>query len=500
MRSMLPRMSEPPAPPDSSEASGAYGQAEPPDAPEAAAEAASGEAPAAPSEVASAAASEATSEAMPEATSEATSGAVEEPGLKAVPADREPGRPPIGLIVGIAAAAVCAFVAVGIDAVQSFAAGHGPAPFAIALPLALLPVPLLILVVLWVDRLEPEPRQNLAFAFAWGAGIAALFALIINTADLDYVTMPALGATTGQYVAATFGAPVVEETMKGLVLFGLLWWRRADLDGPTDGVIYAAMVGLGFAMVENVGYYINAIDTPERGGMALLGYTFVLRGVLSPLLHPIFTSMTGLGVAYAASRPRGSRGARWAVFLGWLGAVVLHSTWNGLSLLGAAGLVGGYLIMSCVFGGLILVLVWDRRRMVGLILRYLPEYAYTGLATPDDVGMLASLPARATARSWARTTGGPAAVAAMSEYQVAATELALARAKSARGVLSAAAFADRERNLLALMRFARLWFARRVPSGPDAAAPWATVGSALTADSDAPAAPARPSAAPYTAG
>ena len=94
--------------------------------------------------------------------------------------------------------------------------------------------------------------------------------------------------------------------MKGLVLFGLLWRRRDEIDGPTDGVIYAAMVGLGFAMVENVGYYINAIVTPERGGIALLGYTFVLRGVLSPLLHPIFTSMTGLGVAYAASRPRGS--------------------------------------------------------------------------------------------------------------------------------------------------------------------------------------------------
>ncbi len=207
----------------------------------------------------------------------------------AVLADRDPGRTPVGFIIGMAIAAVCAFVAVGIDAVQSFAFGDGPAPFAIALPLALLPVPLLIALVLWMDRLEPEPRQNLAFAFVWGAGIAALAALIINTADLEYVTMPALGASTGEYVAATFGAPVVEETMKGLVLFGLLWRRRDEIDGPTDGVIYAAMVGLGFAMVENVGYYINAIVTPERGGIALLGYTFVLRGVAiaaaAPDLH-----------------------------------------------------------------------------------------------------------------------------------------------------------------------------------------------------------------------
>jgi RsiW-degrading membrane proteinase PrsW (M82 family) len=456
MRSMLPPMSEPPASPDSSEASGASELDEAPDA------------------------SEATSEATSAA---AAAQAFEELDPEAVLADADLGPTPVGFIVGIAAAAVCAFVAVGIDAVQSFADGDGPAPVAIALPLALLPVPLLILVVLWADRLEPEPRQNLAFAFAWGAGIAALSALIINSADLEYVTMPALGASTGQYVAVTFGAPVVEETMKGLVLFGLLWRRRSELDGPTDGVIYAAMVGLGFAMVENVGYYISAIDAPERGGIALLGYTFVLRGLLSPLLHPIFTSMTGLGVAYAASRPRGSGSARWAVFLGWLAAVVLHSTWNGLSLLGAAGLVGGYLIMSCVFGGLILVLVWDRRRMVGLILRYLPGYAYTGLLTPDDVGMLASLRARAAARSWARTTGGLPAVAAMGDYQLAATELAFARAKSARGVLSSTAFADRERKLLALMRVARHWFARRVPPDPEAPAPWATAGSALAPDS-----------------
>jgi len=445
-------MSEPPASPDSSDAAGESEPEEPSDA------------------------SEATSETVPETVPEAAL------------ADGELGRAPAGFIIGIAAAAACAFVAVGIDAVQSFAAGHGPAPFAVALPLALLPVPLLILAVLWADRLEPEPRQYLAFAFAWGAGIAALSALLINTADLDYVAMPALGASSGQYAAATFGAPVVEETMKGLVLFGLLWRRRAELDGPTDGVIYAAMVGLGFAMVENVGYYISAIDAPERGGIALLGYTFVLRGLLSPLLHPIFTSMTGLGVAYAASRPRGSGSARRAVLLGWLAAVVLHSTWNGLSQLGAAGLVGGYLIMSCVFGGLILVLAWDRRRIVGLIQRYLPGYAYTGLVTPDDVGMLASPRARVSARSWARAAGGPPAVAAMGDYQVAATELALARAKSACGVLSAAAFADREAKLLALMRAARHWLARCVPPDPDAdapadaPAPWATAGSALAPD------------------
>jgi len=221
---------------------------------------------------------------------------------RAVIEGRAPGRTSVAFIAGIVIAAACGIIALGADAAQSVAAGDGVVPFLVALPLALLPVPLLVALVLFLDRLEPEPRASLVFAFAWGAGIAALLALIINTAGLVYVTQPALGAGTGEYVSATFGAPVVEETLKGLFLVGLLWRRRVEFDGPTDGIIYAALVGLGFAMVENVGYYINALITPHQGGVALLGATFVLRGVLSPLLHPIFTSMTGLGVAYAASR------------------------------------------------------------------------------------------------------------------------------------------------------------------------------------------------------
>jgi protease PrsW len=385
---------------------------------------------------------------------------------------RVPGRTSVGFIVGLAVTAACALVALGIDAAQAFAAGDGAAPFATALPLALVPVPLLVALVLYIDRLEPEPRGNLIFAFAWGAGVAALFALIINTADLEYVTMPALGASTGEYVAATFGAPVIEETLKGLVLVGLLWRRRPEFDGPTDGIIYACMVGLGFAMIENVGYYINALVTPERGGIALLGYTFVLRGVVSPLLHPIFTAMTGLGVAYAAGR---GRGGALAVALGWLGAVVLHGTWNGLSLYGTAGLVAAYLIMSAVLAGLAVILVADRRRLIGLIRRYLPRYQHTGLVTAGDAAMLTSLRARAAARTWARTAGGLPAAAAMADYQLAATELALARAKADRGVLGFEEFAAREHALLCTMAAARHAFARRRAAPYQA--PWSPDGA-----------------------
>jgi RsiW-degrading membrane proteinase PrsW (M82 family) len=380
---------------------------------------------------------------------------------RAVIEGRVPGRTRVGLIVGIVITTACAILALGIDLGQSVASGHGVVPFIIALPLALLPVPLLVAAALFVDRLEPEPRGMLALAFGWGAGVAALFALLINTAGLEYVTQPALGAGTGEYVSATFGAPVVEETLKGLILVGLLWRRKQELDGPTDGIIYAAMVGLGFAMVENVGYYINALVTPIQGGAALLGYTFVLRGVASPLLHPMFTSMTGLGVAYAASRRR----AVWAVGVGWLGAMLLHGIWNGLSVFGVGGLAAAYAIMLCVFAALVAVLVADRHRLVREIRGFLPAYEPTGVVTRDDVPMLASLPARRWARNAARAAGGLPAAMAMGDYQLAATELALLHVKARRGVISPEEFRRRQHDLLGLMYLERKAFLSRAGQG-----------------------------------
>jgi RsiW-degrading membrane proteinase PrsW (M82 family) len=390
---------------------------------------------------------------------------------KAIIEGRAPGRASVGLITGTVIAAVCALIMLLVLAADSELRGHGELPFLIALPVALLPVPLLIALVLLIDRLEPEPRANLIFGFIWGAGVAALVALVINTLGLEFVTMPALGKNAGEYVSATFGAPPVEETLKGLGLILLLRLRRQELDGPTDGIIYAAMIGLGFAMMENVSYYIGALVKPEIGGVKLLGITFVLRGLLSPFAHPIFTSMTGLGVAYAASHRRSG----WAIPMGWFAAMLLHGTWNGLSERGLGGLGAAYLIVACALAGLIIVLVRDRNRIIGLIKRTLPGYVPTGLVTPQDVAMLATLAGRRAARHWARVSGGRSAAAAMTDYQLAATELAMLHQRAERGVIGPQEFETRRQALLSLMHAARMAFLphRPAPLLP----PWAPHGA-----------------------
>jgi protease PrsW len=380
---------------------------------------------------------------------------------RAVLEGRVSGRPPIALITGLTISSTCAL---GVLALDAFFGGVG---FAVAVLLAFLPIPLLVALVLAIDRLEPEPPRDLLFAFMWGAGVAVAVSLVLNTVGLIYVTVPVFGETEGHFVSATLGAPLVEETLKGAVLFGLLWFRRNEIDGFTDGLIYAALVGLGFAMMENITYYMRAY---EEGGAQQLQATFILRGLVAPLSHPLFTAMTGLGVAWAATH---RRGRVIAPIAGLLAAMVLHGLWNGSTTLGLGGLALVYLLDLVLLSVLIVIVLWERWRTVSLIAGYLPMYAQTGLVTPRDIRMLKTMRARRAARRWARDTGGPIAARAMTDYQLAATELALLHKRAERGIADPRWFGERREALLGLMALAREAFLRAPLHPEPAVPPWA---------------------------
>ncbi len=365
---------------------------------------------------------------------------------KAILAGRTPGRPSVGTIVAIAVSSLALLVVLGYLALD------GPS-FAVGLVLAMLPLPLLLAGVLALDRLEPEPPDALLLAFLWGAGISVLLAMLLNTAGLMLVWAPLLGDDQGFFVTATVVAPVVEETLKGLVLLGFLWFRRHELNGPTDGIIYGSMVGLGFATIENISYYMAA------GPEAVAG-TFVLRGVLTPLVHPLCTSLTGVGVATAALREPG-RGRVGPVVAGLLGAMALHAVWNGMTIFGFGGLVIAYGVGFLVLLGLLGVVLADRRRIVALIGRHLPQYAGTGVVTDADLRMLSTLPGRRQARRWAHDNLGRGPERAMRDYQQAATELAMLHRRYERGLVEQTDFERRRQDLLLLMHVARQVFLPR---------------------------------------
>src|SRR3954470_3073560 len=163
-------------------------------------------------------------------------------------------------------------------------ASSAPRVTILAALLAAVPVGPLIACLLWLDRYEPEPRHLLAGGLLWGAFVATAVALLLE----------GVGGFVGglsDKLMLEVGAPVAEEASKGLFLFLLLWWRRWELDGVLDGVVYAGMVGVGFAFTENILYLASAYNGSDDlgpGGVDALTGTFILRCLASPFAHPLF--------------------------------------------------------------------------------------------------------------------------------------------------------------------------------------------------------------------
>jgi len=396
----------------------------------------------------------------------------------AVAGDRRAGHTPVGFIVGVAGCSLFALAALAV------VAASGAVPAGIGLTLALLPIPALLAGVLYLDRLEPEPPGSLVFIFLWGAGSAALIGLIGTLAGHQLLTTPTLraGGFAAASPAAVIGVAVAEETLMGVALVGLLMLRPQEIDGVSDGVVYGSMVGLGFALIENLFYYAEA----THYGFSGVATTFVLRGVVSPVCQALFASLIGAGVAYAATVS--SRRGLWAVGLGWVAAVVLHSLWNAELATAGGGLALTYAVLAFIVILLLVAMVIDRRRMIALIRHYLPEYEQTGIVTRLDTAMLSSMLGRRQARQWARLHGGLGALQDMSEYQLCATELGLLHRRSERGLVDAAAFAQRRDGLVTGMRSATSGFLARFSVAPRP--PWATQGPSCFRPSRTPHAPA----------
>src|SRR3712207_5131439 len=197
---------------------------------------------------------------------------------------------------------------------------------------ALIQAVVFLLLIRFLDLYEREPLSVLALMAAWGATGAVALSLAGNGIVLALLP-PAVRETFGPAVAA----PLVEEAAKGLALvvaFSLSWWaaRRfgfLELEGVTDGIVYAAAVGLGFAFTEDLLYLLNVAD--ERGlGAGLSEYASRVDffGV-GQLGHAVYTAAFGAGLGLATwSRSWGGRLG--FPLLGLAAAMLMHAVHNGL--------------------------------------------------------------------------------------------------------------------------------------------------------------------------
>lgn len=322
---------------------------------------------------------------------------------------------------------VAVLVLVGAAAMAlNFALAGAPGTLALAALLAALPVGPLVGCFMWLDRYEPEPRGLLAAGLLWGAFVATAAALVLQVLGMFG------GASESDSLSVV--APVTEEVTKGAFLVLLLWWRRHELDGVLDGIVYAGMVGIGFAFTENILYLAAAYggtDGLGEGGSVALTVTFIVRCLLSPFAHPLFTVFTGIGVGLAISSSR-PLVRRLAPVVGLALAALLHGLWNYSTVQGTFIVVYATLMLPA-FLGVVAFAVYRRRSERPLLAEALQDAAERGLLPATDIPWLVDLRARRHARRWALHHGGKQAERGMRDYQAAAIELGYLHHRYLRG-------------------------------------------------------------------
>ncbi|AKK28280.1 PrsW family intramembrane metalloprotease [Mycobacterium sp. EPa45] len=308
-----------------------------------------------------------------------------------------------------------------------------PAGTIIGFVLATVATILVVLSYLWLDRWEPEPPRLLVFAFVWGASVAVVVSVGLETVFDAAVSN---GGSESSPFTVAVGAPLIEEAAKGLFLLLMMTGvRRVELNSLTDCLVYAGMTAIGFAWLENIFYIADGTSL----GDSLL--TAGMRLVMGPFAHPLFTTFTAIGVHFALQQ-RNWFAKAGCVVLGYLAAVVMHGLWNGSALAGPGAYFGLYVVwMMPVFALAVTLAVRSRRREQRVVAEKLPGMVAAGLITPAEAGWLGTIRTRKEVVAAATGFGGRPAGRGVKKFAIQVVELAFVRDRIDRGFGDSRVFA-----------------------------------------------------------
>jgi RsiW-degrading membrane proteinase PrsW (M82 family) len=343
----------------------------------------------------------------------------------------QPHQPAFWLLVGL--------MAIGTVRIGSIvAAGFREFPVGAVLAVVLLTlyaIPFLLFVYR-LDLFEREPMTMVGAAFAWGGLVATSLALSGNQALFDLASKLGSPELAGRWGPA-LAAPPVEETLKVLGVVILVLIARDQFDTPLDGMVYGAVVGLGFQVVENFIYCMNAIELAggDREVVPVLGI-FLVRSLVGLWSHATYTAIAGYGVGYFASRRDRSLAARTGVAaLAFAVAFVAHFVWNSPLLTEAFGEGLGILVGLVLKGIPVLVLLivmyrlardqeatWFRAATTGEV--------GTDVLLEDELDELMTLSRRRDVRRMVRRIRGRSAARLVDRLQHAQLDLGLACSRS----------------------------------------------------------------------
>jgi len=313
-----------------------------------------------------------------------------------------------------------------------------------------------LLVVRGLDFMEREPPLLMATALAWGGIVATATAALAGRAGHDLLAKQVSPGFAADWGAALV-APAVEEPLKllGVIVIGLI--ARHHVNSVMDGIVYGALVGLGFQVVEDIAFALGQVDNSGLGDQVQpVIAVFLLRGFLGGLWsHTVFSAIAGGGVGYALIRRERETPHRYAVLvLAGLGAAGLHFLWNTPVFADGFGAgVAGVLAVLVLKGvpALLLVLALVRaagHREADYYVRELAAYGDPELATEAELAALRSMWRRSAARRLAADRRGGAAGRAVGRLQRAQAQVAVELSRGGDQVDGYRARAHAERQVL----------------------------------------------------
>jgi protease PrsW len=176
-------------------------------------------------------------------------------------------------------------------------------------------VPVTFVVWAFGRRHSGEVTAELLFStFVSGGVLGVLAASLLES----YLLHPSLGLF--------LGVGLIEEAVKLLALAFLT--RHLTHKYARDGLILGAAVGFGFAAFESAGYAFTALFTEQGLSLMQLVQTELLRGLLAPVGHGLWTAILG-GVLFSASG-REHFALTGRLLLSYLGVSVLHALWDSM--------------------------------------------------------------------------------------------------------------------------------------------------------------------------
>jgi RsiW-degrading membrane proteinase PrsW (M82 family) len=190
------------------------------------------------------------------------------------------------------------------------------------LALAVAPGIAICLYIYLKDRYNKEPRKLLIFCFLLGM-LSIIPAIIIEVPLMKFVE-PLMKNSALYTALATYGIVAVsEEGSKFLVLRFYAYPKKA-FDDPFDGIVYAVIIGMGFATLENIGYVLSQ------------GWVVgVFRLFLSVPGHATFAVLMGYNVGFAKFNPEKKN---WYFFLALFWSIAFHGTFDFFLMAGKTGL------------------------------------------------------------------------------------------------------------------------------------------------------------------